>query len=154
MADPVSRRGVLAGATAVGALALTGCGGSSDTKSTTAQPSDTPASAAGPSAPAASAAGGPALAKLADITVGSAVAARDPSGQPLVVARPSDTTAVAFSAICTHQGCTVKPAGAELQCPCHGSRYAAITGKVLQGPATSPLPSVPVKVSGGEVLPA
>ena len=39
-------------------------------------------------------------------------------GSPAIVARPTATTAVAFSAICTHEGCTVNPAGSELDCPC------------------------------------
>jgi Rieske Fe-S protein len=59
---------------------------------------------------------------------------------------------VAFSAICTHMGCTVAPAGSELHCPCHGSRYNALTGAVLQGPAPRALPSVPVHVAGGKVV--
>jgi cytochrome b6-f complex iron-sulfur subunit len=92
------------------------------------------------------------LATLADIPVGTAIAAKDPSGQPIVVARPTAGTAVAFSAICTHMGCTVAPAGAQLACPCHGSRYNASTGAVLQGPAPKPLASVPVHVEEGKVV--
>jgi Rieske Fe-S protein len=49
-------------------------------------------------------------------------------------------------------GCTVAPAGAELDCPCHGSRYNALTGAVLQGPAPRPLPGVPVHVADGNVI--
>jgi Rieske Fe-S protein len=46
----------------------------------------------------------------------------------------------------------VAPAGKELKCPCHGSVYDAFTGKNISGPAPKPLKSVPVTVSGGEVV--
>ncbi len=44
----------------------------------------------------------------------------------------------AISAICTHLGCTVRPAAAQLECPCHGSRFTS-RGEVLNGPAAAPL---------------
>jgi Rieske Fe-S protein len=75
-------------------------------------------------------------------------------GQPAIVARPTDTDAVAFSAICTHQGCTVAPSGSRLNCPCHGSVFNALTGAVEHGPAQSPLPPIPVKVENGNVVTA
>jgi Rieske Fe-S protein len=59
---------------------------------------------------------------------------------------------VAFSAICTHQGCTVQAAGKELRCPCHGSVFDAFTGQVQQGPAQAPLNKVNVSVSGQDVV--
>jgi Rieske Fe-S protein len=59
---------------------------------------------------------------------------------------------VAFSARCTHMGCTVKPSGAKLQCPCHGSQFDALTGEVQKGPAEKPLADFPVKVERGAVV--
>ncbi len=92
------------------------------------------------------------LVPLADVPAGGAVAAKDASGAPIVVSRPSSGAPVAFSAICTHMGCQVAPAGNQLACPCHGSHFDALTGAVLQGPATKPLPSVPVHVENGQVV--
>jgi Rieske Fe-S protein len=68
------------------------------------------------------------------------------------LAQPSTGKVVAFTAICTHQGCTVNPDGAVLRCPCHASTYDAFTGKNTGGPARSPLAEIPVTVSGGVVL--
>jgi Rieske Fe-S protein len=49
-------------------------------------------------------------------------------------------------------GCTVAPRGKLLQCPCHGSQFDALTGKVQHGPAQQPLADFPVKVQGGSVV--
>jgi Rieske Fe-S protein len=49
-------------------------------------------------------------------------------------------------------GCTVQPAGGQLNCPCHGSVYNALTGAVINGPATRPLAQVTVHVANGGVL--
>jgi cytochrome b6-f complex iron-sulfur subunit len=92
------------------------------------------------------------LAAVSDIPVGGAVVAKDASGAPIIVAQPSAGKVVAFSAICTHMGCQVAPAGKQLNCPCHGSQYDAATGSVLRGPATKPLPGVPVHVANGQVV--
>jgi cytochrome b6-f complex iron-sulfur subunit len=135
-AGGVPRRPVLAAGGAVAAAALLGgCGG------------DDAGSGSG------SAAGGAgALVELSKVPVGGAVSAKSPDGKPVIVAQPSQGKAVAFSAKCTHMGCTVAPQGAKLQCPCHGSQFDALTGKVLHGPAQRPLSAFPVKVEGGTVV--
>ena len=73
------------------------------------------------------------------------------TSQPLIVAQPRPGQFVAHSAVCTHAGCTVSVSGAAADCPCHGSRFSALTGAVEQGPAVEPLPAVPVRVRGGSV---
>jgi Rieske Fe-S protein len=102
-------------------------------------------------APSPDAAGGP-LTQVADIPVGGAVSAVGPDGKPIVIAQPEAGTVVAFSAVCTHQGCTVVPNGSTLDCPCHGSVFEAATGRNVSGPAPSPLPAVAVRVEGGAVV--
>jgi len=70
----------------------------------------------------------------------------------VVLTRSTDGALHGFSAICTHQGCTVGSVhDGQIICPCHGSRFNAFTGAVINGPATRPLPPVPVTVQHGEV---
>jgi cytochrome b6-f complex iron-sulfur subunit len=59
------------------------------------------------------------------------------SGAPAILAR-DEQGLYAMTITCTHQGCDVDPSGSTLYCPCHGSRFDS-NGKVLQGPAGSPL---------------
>ena len=136
-----TRRGALGLAgLAVGGVTLAACGSGSAAAS--AQPStgaDTGSRSPTP------------LAKVSDIAVGTAVSATL-NGQPVIVCQPKAGQVVAFSGVCTHAGCTVVPErGTELDCPCHGSKFDAATGAVLTGPATRPLPAVPVTVQDGEV---
>jgi len=71
----------------------------------------------------------------------------------VVVTQPEQGTLVAFSSICTHQGCPVaEVVDGAIVCACHGSRFAVADGSVLQGPAAAPLPPQPVKVRGGSVF--
>jgi nitrite reductase/ring-hydroxylating ferredoxin subunit len=93
---------------------------------------------------------GPAKVALSSIPVGGAVSATL-DGKPIVISQPSAGTVVAFSAVCTHQGCTVAPQGKEFDCPCHGSRFDGTTGDVLEGPARDPLPKRKAAVSGDSV---
>jgi len=89
------------------------------------------------------------LVALADIGIGSGRIITDP---PVVVVRTGANRVVGFSAICTHQGCTVASiSNGTIDCPCHGSRFALTTGKVVTGPAPRPLPSVAIEVRDGPV---
>ncbi len=88
------------------------------------------------------------------VRVGQAKSVSLPDGSPAVLARPTASTVACFSAICTHEGCTVAANGDRLDCPCHGSQFDALTGKVLRGPASRPLPAIPVRLSGSEVVTA
>lgn len=91
------------------------------------------------------------VASLADVPVGGTAAA-ELDGQPILLAQPTEGEVVAFSAICTHQGCKVEPAETSFDCPCHNSRFDPANGEPLEGPALEPLPSLTVTVDGDDVL--
>jgi Rieske Fe-S protein len=70
----------------------------------------------------------------------------------IVLSRSADDEVHAFSAVCTHQGCTVdKVADGTIDCPCHGSTFDAVTGKVVSGPAPRPLPAIAIAVRDGSI---
>jgi len=70
-----------------------------------------------------------------------------------ILIRKNEQELVAMSAVCTHLGCIVKFSEKEqmLICPCHGAKFD-ITGKVLAGPAPTPLQIYATKVDDGQVI--
>jgi Rieske Fe-S protein len=88
---------------------------------------------------------------------------------PTQIKAPTDVAGtahgiVAYSAICTHLGCTVRFSEEPMEqapfphihCPCHGAMFDPQRGgTVLGGPAPRPLPQLPVQVNAkGEVVAA
>ena len=68
----------------------------------------------------------------------------------VVVTQPAAGTFKAFSATCTHQGCTVSEVTATgISCPCHGSVFSITDGSVVNGPATKPLTAMKVTSDNG-----
>lgn len=63
------------------------------------------------------------------------------SGQRVIVLESPARELLAFSAVCTHEGCTVtyEPRQSILWCPCHDGRFD-LNGRVLSGPPPRPLP--------------
>lgn len=63
---------------------------------------------------------------------------------------------VAYTTICTHNGCDVQEWLAEsslLYCACHESSFDPRDGaKVVDGPAPRPLPALPLKVVDGKLV--
>lgn len=86
-----------------------------------------------------------------EVPVGESYDFRD-GGQPAVLVHVSEDEFVAYSAVCTHQGCTVAYDGTQLACPCHGSTFSTSDGAPTNGPATEPLPEIPVSVEGDSVV--
>jgi len=117
-------------------------------------PTTSPTADASASGSTGTAAGTPGtkIASVSSVPVGGAQSFTDPKGgQPAFIVQPTSGEFKAFSAICTHQACTVAFSGGTFVCPCHGSQFDGKTGAVLSGPAPSPLPSIPIEVSEGSI---
>jgi Rieske Fe-S protein len=153
----MARRNVLAaGAVGVGAAGLlAACGGGDHEPAASAPTSGATSSAPSTGAPPSASASGEAapadaLASTSDIPVGGGKIFGD---KQVVVTQPAAGDFKAFSAQCTHQGCLVTQVqGSEIICACHGSRFSAADGSVLNGPATSPLPAEPISVQGTSLV--
>lgn len=146
----LDRRSVLVGSCGVCAAALAGCAayGTGQAAPAPAPSAQSEGSSSGGGAGAASGK----LAATADVPVGGGVILPDAA---LVITQPKAGTFKAFSAICTHQGCTVSTVeGGTINCPCHGSQFAIADGAVVNGPAKKPLPAKKITVSGGSITAA
>ncbi len=76
------------------------------------------------------------------------------SGSPAVLFK-SKTGVFAYSAVCTHEGCTVQynSASKNLQCGCHGAVFDPESdGNALSGPTNKPLPKIKVAVEGAWIV--
>ena len=83
---------------------------------------------------------------------GQAATYSDPAdGSPDILIRESDGSLKAFSAVCTHAGCTVGYEGGVIVCPCHGGEFDAETGEVIAGPPPSGLAPKKVLEAGGQI---
>jgi Rieske Fe-S protein len=95
-------------------------------------------------------AAGTVLGAASDIPVGGGKIYKDAK---VVVTQPSSGQYKAFSAICTHVGCTMSAvADGTIDCPCHGGQFKITNGAVVSGPPPSPLPARRVKVVNGQVV--
>ena len=96
-----------------------------------------------------------AIAAISDLNVGSALQIKLASGDPGILIRTATDAVCAFSAVCTHEGCTVDydTASKELICPCHGARFDPLqNGKAIAGPTRTPLTELPVAISGEYIV--
>src|SRR5213083_2958898 len=142
-----SRRTVLACAGAACAAVLAGCSKYNSNNGGVAGGQPAPASSSS-AAPASQAA----LASTSDIPVGGGKILAD---KKIVITQPQSGAFHAFSAVCTHAGCTVgSVSGGTINCPCHGSRFNIANGAVVNGPASSPLPPVNITVQGTSIVQA
>ena len=142
------------GAAVASLAACAGSGSSGDSGSSGGKQDDSGESKkAGSSAAGGEAqSGGAAIARESEVAPGSAVEFKD-GGQDAVLIHLESGDFAAYSAVCTHQGCTVAYQKGQLACPCHGSVFDPANGaEVVTGPAQSPLPEIPIEVKGGQVL--
>ena len=148
------RLGGALGMSIAGASALASCGGNSvgssvghSANGSGAATNKRGAKTSGAKAPA----GGQEIAQISKVPAGSAVNFTD-SGNPAVLIHLQNGKFAAYSAVCTHQGCTVAYQSGQLSCPCHGSVFdPSKGGRALYGPALSPLPQIPIKVQSGGI---
>jgi Rieske Fe-S protein len=150
----LSRRRVLRVAAVSGAGALlVACGGGDSTDTSDQGAGGSASTTAGSSSSGDdSGGGGGALVATADVPVKGGVVLDD---KKIVVTQPASGEFKAFTAVCTHQQCTVAGVKANtITCPCHGSTYSALDGSVKGGPAPSPLREIPVTVEGDQVVKA
>lgn len=118
-----TRRQLLTSGAAIAATALVGC-------SNDANPSDLVA----------------VTVPKSEIPVGGGVVRAD-SG--VVFTQPEEGTFLAFSSVCTHQGCDVREVRADgIFCACHGSVFSITDGSPTAGPASQPLRFVEIIDTG------
>lgn len=88
----------------------------------------------------------------ADLSEGE-MRAFEVGGQRVAVARVGGSLH-AFDDICTHRLCSLADGDLEeatATCPCHGSQFDVTTGKVLNPPATEPVPVDRLRVEDDEI---
>jgi Rieske Fe-S protein len=130
-----SRRIVFQGLGALGtAIALAGCGDDDGDGGAAASPET-----------------GSELATTAEVPVGGGLILTE---EKIVITQPTEGDFKAFSATCTHQGCTVAEVTETIDCTCHGSKFSVADGSVQDGPAPEPLPAVTIKVDGDTIVTA
>jgi cytochrome b6-f complex iron-sulfur subunit len=73
--------------------------------------------------------------------------------QPAILIRIPEGELRAFSAVCTHLGCTVtyQPDSKVIWCPCHNGIYD-LHGRNIAGPPPRPLPEYKVNVRGDTII--
>jgi len=139
----LDRRGVLRGAAVAAGAVLASVAGNTFAKG--AVPLNAAANKSGKK-----------IVKLASLKVGGTKNFIAANGAPAVLFRTKNGV-FAYSAICTHQGCTVDYSAQykALLCPCHGAMFDPFSNaKVLSGPTNRPLDKVKVAVSGNWIVQA
>jgi nitrite reductase/ring-hydroxylating ferredoxin subunit len=94
------------------------------------------------------------IVRLSRIKVGGTFPFQLANGAPALLFR-TKTGVFAYQTICTHQGGVTKYFSAKkvLVCPVHNASFDPFKkGAVVSGPATTPLPTVKVRVQSGWVV--
>jgi Rieske Fe-S protein len=70
-----------------------------------------------------------------------------------VVTQPTAGKYMAFSSVCTHQGCPVSMiSNGQIICTCHGSAFSVKDGSVTSGPARRALAAAKITQSGDSLV--
>lgn len=113
------------------------------------QPSPSPSTSAKPYT-------GTVLGKSSELSMGESKVFAEPDpygrGSKFVLTRTSSGI-VGYSTICTHEGCAVEVYSQnQLQCPCHGAQFDAVTGAATRTPAYDSLRAYKVQEVNGEIV--
>ena len=90
----------------------------------------------------------------ASLEIGATHNFESKAGTPAVLFR-TKAGVFAYSAVCTHEGCTVQfnSASKNLQCACHGAVFDPFDGaKVVTGPTNQPLAKIEVATEGSWIV--
>ena len=140
-----SRRALLAGAGVTCAAMLAGCSTHDASNGGFTPAASATATSASGSAPVATA-----LAATSQVPDGGG---KIIDAERIVITQPQSGSFKAFTAICTHEGCIVNNvSNGTINCPCHGSKFSIKDGSVVNGPASSPLAPVAIKVEGTSIV--
>jgi Rieske Fe-S protein len=154
----VSRRGALTSAATLGVAlpVLAACGNDPEEATDSSSPTDRsetpeqsePTPSDTETSDQATGNGGGGIATTAEVPVGGGLILAE---QQLVITQPTKGEFKGFTAVCTHQGCTVNKVTDTIDCPCHGSMFSIEDGSVVDGPAPSPLAEQALVVRGDSI---
>lgn len=90
-------------------------------------------------------------AKVGDLAANSGKIFRF-GGHPALLINTGNEKYLAFTAVCTHLGCTVeyRPDLHEIWCPCHNGKYD-LHGRNISGPPPRPLTEFDVHLQGNDI---
>ena len=94
------------------------------------------------------------IAAVVDVPIGEAVSFHFPTDRdPCLLIRQSEDTFLAYSSLCTHLMCPVRPdlKRNQLHCPCHEGFFDLESGKPTAGPPRRPLPRIELVIERGAV---
>lgn len=94
------------------------------------------------------------IATVDELEVGQTVSFHYPTERdPCLLIRQSQDDFIAYSSLCTHLMCPVRPEleHDQLHCPCHEGYFDAATGRPTAGPPRRPLPRIQLRIDGGTI---
>jgi len=146
-----SRRTLLAGVGAVGAVSvLAACGSDDPAGSGSANTGGNAEPTEPAEEPGGDTGGGEVVGKVSDVPVGGGAIF---AATEMVVTQPTAGQFHGFRAVCTHQGCPIASVDSgTINCSCHGSKFALDSGEPRNGPATRALTAREVTVKGDDIV--
>ena len=94
------------------------------------------------------------IAAVDELQIGQAMTFHYPTlRDPCLLIRPSEHQFLAYSSLCTHLMCPVRPEleHNRLHCPCHEGYFDMATGRPTAGPPRRPLPRIHLRIDRGVI---